>query len=239
MWGEVLPALSTTWKLLPAPQGLIVYCPSMVSEAEVLRHVHGGTLGLLLGYGVPAKPAGADQCVVIRDADGQEKQSVVVDEETRQAALEAAAEVKDATDRISIESAEKTMTGRLNALQRHECLFVPYQPDRHAAALESLIAAHPTAFKPVGVTHVVMRNRNVIGWLGLNSLPFYRMSIPVTNVTVQDVLGLVRVVENQYRMVGTQHVATLFDVDCRSYPYKERLGYMEMADWRIALKQLL
>lgn len=237
--GSVLPELDPRFDVVNTPHGLIVFDPARVSTHDCLRHAREGTLGELLGYGTATKPEGvATECVVIRGADGVEKQSVVVDEETKPDVLAAAHEVKDDGDTVQVEPAEQTITGRLNALQRRECVLRAYQEAEHGAAIAALHRVSPTSFEPLGVTHVVERNGVVIGWLGLNSMPFYRMSVPVEDVSANDVIGLVRVVENQLRMAGVRVTATLFDVNCRSYPYKERLGYLEMSDWRLALKQL-
>ncbi len=236
--GAMLPALNPAYQTLNTPHGLLVYDGVLVTEAECRQHVNMDTLGVLLGYGVPRKPDVAEECVVIRSALGVEKQSVVIDAESLPGALAAANEVKDDGDTVTVEPAEQTLTGRLNTYQRRECVLRPYVPDLHAVAIGELHAHSPTSFKPLGVTHVVERNGVVIGWLGLNSLPFYRMSVPIEDVSAADVIGLVRCVENQLRMVGGNIVATLFDVNCRSYPYKERLGYLEIPNWRLALKNL-
>jgi len=236
--GSVLPRLDVGYEVVALTGGLLVYRSDLVSWEKVCEALEADRLGDLLGYGVPAKPPEADGCVVIRGADGLEKQSVCVDAATRQAALDAAAEVKDPTDTVSVEAPEATITGRLNALQRRECVLRPYDSNLHRGSLAALQEAHPTAFAPLAVTHVVMRGREVIGWLGINSLPFYRLNIPVADVTVQDVVGVVRAIENKYRMEGFHDVATLVDVKCRCYTYKERMGYLEMEDWRLALKTL-
>jgi len=236
--GSVLPRLDVGYEVVALTGGLLVYRSDLVSWEKVCAALEADRLGDLLGYGVPAKPDRPEDCVVIRDAAGLEKQSVVVDAATRQAALDAAAEVKDETDTVSVEAAELTITGRLNALQRRECVLRPYNPDVHCGSLSQLQDKHPDGFAPLAVTHVVMRGRDVIGWVGINSLPFYRLNIPVLDVSVNDVLGVVRVIENQYRMAGARDLATLLDVRCRCYTYKERLAYLEMDDWRIALKTL-
>jgi hypothetical protein len=67
----------------------------------------------LLGYGVAAKPvAGQTVCVVVRSAEGAEKQAVVVDEEHLQAAIAAANGVKDPGDVVKLEAPEEVLRSR-------------------------------------------------------------------------------------------------------------------------------
>ena len=123
--GAALPELPPECDVFYTPHGLLVFHPAVVSVQECLDHLVQDTLGLLLGYGVPRKPAPSDDniCVTLRSAGGLEKQAVLVAPEEVapalfHAALTAAAALSDAGDHIHLEHPNTVLNARLRHLQR-------------------------------------------------------------------------------------------------------------------------
>lgn len=122
--GAALPALPPECAVLSTPPGLLVFHPAVVSVQECLDHLAQDTLGLLLGYGVPRKPAPSDDnvCVTLRSAGGLEKQAVLVaPEEVAPALFHAAltaAALSDDGDNIHLEHPNTVLNARLRHLQR-------------------------------------------------------------------------------------------------------------------------
>lgn len=94
-------------------EGAFVYDPARLSEADIRAALDEGRLGDVLGYGVPAKPARPLGSVTIRDAQGREKQSVVVDRQGAPAALRAARAVADPGDRVTLEDSGEALRYRV------------------------------------------------------------------------------------------------------------------------------
>ena len=87
-------------------------------------------------------------------------------------------------------------------------------------------------------THVIERNAAVVGYVGINSMPIYRIWMRSDDVPARETFELCRCIENHYRMTGVELVGTFIDVDCNCYPYAARNGYSEVPDERLHLKLL-
>lgn len=123
--GAALPVLGDRFDVVNTPHGLLVFDPAQVGVADCLDHLAQDTLGLLLGYGVPRKPAPSDKniCVTLRSADGLEKQAVLVAPEEVNpamfhAAITATAALSDAGDRIHLEHPATVLNARLRHRRR-------------------------------------------------------------------------------------------------------------------------
>ncbi len=221
----------------PTRLGLFVFQGHRLSPYDIIRHIKDDTLGELLGYGIPRKPEGASDCVVVRGPDGREKQAVVTDEATRPAVEAAAAAVADPGDTITREAATSILKERCDELARHELTLHRYRPE-DAQELHDLAVAEPDSRLPHHPTWVIRRHGKLVGAVGINSLPLFHLWLPVSDVTSRQCHDVLKHVENTYRLAEHPVVAAIIDVDCASYPLAPRHGYFELPDERLFLKQL-
>lgn len=94
------------------PLGLVYHTPE-VTAAEIDRAVREDTLGDLLGYGIPRKPASADRVVVLRDPTGCEKLAVGCDAATEERVRAAIDRLGNHGDRLSTETPLAVVQDRL------------------------------------------------------------------------------------------------------------------------------
>lgn len=102
------------YQVTDTPDGRVLYDTAAWSADEIQRLVAAGQTGTILGYGVPAKPAQPIGAVTVRDKAGLELRSVVVDEATQPAALDAAKRYADEGDQVALEPLETVLAKRLD-----------------------------------------------------------------------------------------------------------------------------
>jgi hypothetical protein len=238
--GTAIPDLPAfVYSAATVPQGIIIYRHDLVSRHEIAEHAYMGTLGTLLGYGIPSKPETRNsklETVVIRSANGHEKQSVVADSERLDAATAAAQQVADPGDTVSIEDGQRVLTDRLRSLDQRELRVRPYDPQRDVLALAQ--AAKEDAHHPLNPTHVIERGEEIVGYFGVNSLPLYRLWFHSEKMKAADSLRLLFMIENHYRMAGVPLIATIISTGSPFYPVAARGGYLEAPGDRLFLKEL-
>lgn len=94
------------------PLGLVFHAPDVTTD-EIDRAVREDTLGDLLGYGIPRKPASADRVVVLRDPSGCEKLAVGCDAATEERVRAAIDRMGNHGDRLSTETPLAVVQDRL------------------------------------------------------------------------------------------------------------------------------
>lgn len=149
--GEDMPAYEDRFATLETRAGTFIYDPQQVTPKALAAAVTQDRIGEVLGYGLPARPEGADRAVVIRSAEGIEKQAVVATEDTQAAALEAAQRIADQTDTITIETPNAILAGRIRAdrwkieqpLPGPFKTFSPAMPETDRADWERMLAQLP------------------------------------------------------------------------------------------------
>lgn len=236
--GSVLPGLPETLGIARVPEGLIIFDPCQTNSREILEAKRQDRLGALLGYGVAAKPSGNGRhpVVVVRGPDGREKQAAVAPSECLDEALQAARQVRDAGDTVSTEDGARVVADRLRSLDARELQVRPYHPEADALALQA--AAKADAHTPLHPTHVIERDGEIVGYLGVNSLPLFRLWFHSQKLKAADSLRLLFMIENHYRMAGVPLVATVIHTASPFYPNAARGGYLECAGDRLFLKSL-
>jgi len=115
--GEVVPEIPAVFglKKLPVPgNGTFIYNPKVITPSRIKMAVEKGTIGELLGYGIPAKPAPGTEigAVVVRAPDGTEKHGVLTDEPNLPKVLDAATKVASPGDTIGIEPEAEVIAKR-------------------------------------------------------------------------------------------------------------------------------
>lgn len=97
--------------------GTFYFNPKFVSVHQVVAAVDERTIGHLLGYGIAEKPQLSKTigAVVIRGANGIEKQAVAVDNPHLSAVVDAAMKMCGPTDTIYFENTNKVIEGRMNS----------------------------------------------------------------------------------------------------------------------------
>lgn len=100
------------------------YDHQKLKEDDIKAAIAGKTTGLLLGYGVPDKPADATHLVVLRDKRGVELAGVVVSPRTEALAKQKLLEQAGPTDTITTEQIQQTLAWRAKnaGLIRHMSL---------------------------------------------------------------------------------------------------------------------
>lgn len=134
-------------------------------------------------------------------------------------------------------AADAQIIDQLLELGRHEVTFHPIGPD-DGAALAKLHAEHPEARLPHAPAYVLRKGGRVVGCVAMNSLPIHHIWMPATGVHARECHDVVKFVENLLRIGGHAVIGTIMDVQCGSYPYKERHGYHELVDERLCVKRL-
>lgn len=79
------------------------YDPSKTNEAQIKQARADGTLGTLLGYGIPSEPANATKAVVLRSARGNEKLAVMTDDANEGLVTESLRKLANPEDLITTE----------------------------------------------------------------------------------------------------------------------------------------
>lgn len=112
--GEEIPALPEGTELHPTDAGTFVYNPEKTSPEKIDEAVANNTVGDLLGYGISEKPAPEDVSgvVVIRDANGVEKQAVVTDQRHLDSVVRSAKQLAGEGDTVQVESPQQVLAGR-------------------------------------------------------------------------------------------------------------------------------
>lgn len=252
--GCVVPELPAELLAAIVPEGLLLYREIDNWQVSLVKAGHR-PLADLLGYGIDAKPdvsppsplngeragvrgeAGgeAPKVVVIRAANGHEKQAVVTDSKRLDAVTEAAHQVKDAGDTVHVEGPHQVIADRLKSLDGRDLKVRPlFEED-----LPKLIAAaaadqHGT----LKVTHIIERGGQIVGYFGVNSLPLYRLWFHSKELKASDSLRLLFLIENHYRMNGHEVVATVINLNSPFYAVAARGGYLEQSGDRLFLKEL-
>lgn len=241
-WGVELPEIPRGLVLLNAEPGLLVYPPAAAGEVDRWQRGEIG-LGDLLGYGIPDKGNAArgtgnaepPPVVVVRGANGREKQAVVADSARLDAVTAAAHAVKDTGDTVTVENGTRVLEDRLKCLDARELKVRPLTTDG-LAALDA--AAEADAHCPLNPTHVIERHGEIIGYFGINSLPLYRLWFHSAKMKAGDSTRLLFMIENHYRMNGVPLVATIINTASPFYPVAARGGYVENHGDRLFLKEL-
>jgi hypothetical protein len=102
----------TGLSVIQTEAGAFVFNPERITEKQIRAAVREDRLGGILGYGTNRKPAKPIGAVVIRDAAGREKQSVVVDRKNLQSATKAARAVADSGDTVTLEDPAEVLAYR-------------------------------------------------------------------------------------------------------------------------------
>lgn len=115
--GEEVPILPKGMAITGTPAGLFIFDPKQTNPAEINAAVMNNTIGDLLGYGTPAKPAPGTPAaaVVVRGPDGTEKQGVKTDPQNLPNVLKAAKKVAGPGDTVTIEPEQKVIDERNKA----------------------------------------------------------------------------------------------------------------------------
>ena len=100
-WAPQLAAIPGPAVVTPA--GVVWYDPLQTDAAAIHAAVAGNRLGEVLGYGIPAKPEGADRAVTLHTAQGDEIVSVVCDAATEPRVRAALARFATETDSLTTE----------------------------------------------------------------------------------------------------------------------------------------
>ncbi|MBF8281259.1 MAG: hypothetical protein HW378_174 [Anaerolineales bacterium] len=234
--GERLPEIPDGFECVATCAGVVVYDPDYYAGGEIKDLARGRMLGQLLGYGVAEKPSEAIGAVTIRAADGTEKQAVVVDGLSYPTARAAAEKVKDPGDRVALEDCGHVTRGRAgNVLER--CLEV--RPLREPADCDRLeIAADEDAYHPILPTHIIERDGEIVGCVGVNSLPLFRVWLHRTKVRARESVAILNVIENGYRAQGGGIVFSLLAPDSPFRAVQERFGYHALGLGVLLVKKL-
>jgi N12 class adenine-specific DNA methylase len=115
--GEEVPVLPKGMAITGTPAGLFIFDPKQTNPAEINAAVMNNTIGDLLGYGTPAKPAPGTPAaaVVVRGPDGTEKQGVKTDAQNLPKVVDAAKKVAGPGDTVTIEPEQKVIDERNKA----------------------------------------------------------------------------------------------------------------------------
>ena len=123
--GSVLPelytkSLSEKFPKLETDRGVYVYDPAKIEPQEIMDAEAGNTLGDVLDYGVPFKPEGAENALVLRDKNGVEKLAVMFDNSTFPEVYRRMSEVyePESGDTLFPESPNNVIEGRRVARPR-------------------------------------------------------------------------------------------------------------------------
>ncbi len=113
------------------------------------------------------------------------------------------------------------------------------RPLRGAADLQALqAAAAEDGHMVVTPDYVVEKRGQIVGSIGLNSLPLMRVWFHTEQVRPRDTVLLVNAVENLCRLQGMKHLAALVRANSPFAPVAERLGYQHLSDVQFKLKLL-
>jgi N12 class adenine-specific DNA methylase len=112
--GEAVPAVPEGHAIVKTAKGMVVYNPTKVDRKSIIAAANNDTLGTILGYGTPAKPAPGTEvgAVVVRSPEGVEKQGVLTDKESLPAVTAAAEKVASPGDKITIEPEKEVIAKR-------------------------------------------------------------------------------------------------------------------------------
>lgn len=261
--GTAVPVVEDTLSVTCVKEGIVLFRSSArFTKADIWMHSKLGTLGDLLGYGVPCKPNVADvspspggegrgeggpqtparpqrvvtRVVTVRDQFGVEKQAVVADSERLDDALEAAHQVKGAGDTVQLENGQRVIEDRLRSLDQRELRVRPYHHQHDDLALQQ--AAKEDAHHPLNPTHVIERGEEIVGYFGIDSLPLYRLWFHSEKMKAADSLRLLFLMENIYRMRGVPVIGTIIATSSPFYAVAGRGGYLESTNDRLFLKDL-
>jgi len=234
--GTAVPRLGQGENIMVIAEGLLVWDNRRYARAEIYAQAIDD-LGGLLGYGVPKPVEGEpESIVVVRGPNGEERQAVATSSKRLDEAQTAAEAIAGPGDSVHVENGQRVIADRLRSLDARELTVRPFNLEQDTAAL--LEAAAADRHKPLHVTHVIERGGAIIGYLGINSLPLYRLWFDSRQVKASDSLRLLFLIENQYRMSGAKLIGTIINTESPFYPVAARGGYLECGGDRLFLKGL-
>lgn len=113
-FAPTLPAPIKSYSMLVTPIGRFIYNPQRTNRGEIQELIDQDRIGDILGYGIPRKPKPGTEigAVVVRDANGLEKQGVLTDKEHLAAVQAAAKKVMSPGDVMTLEPESEVIARR-------------------------------------------------------------------------------------------------------------------------------
>jgi hypothetical protein len=235
--GEVLPEFPLWVELAMTEYGLLAWNPEAWTRKDILELVRAGLMGVVLGYGIDRKPEGCDRVVVVRGSDGLEKQAVVTDAKHEARVVERAHAVKDAGDTVRLEDAAVVLAqrkGELLATSFPEIRLIQSEVEMEAVT----VAAEADGTVCLAPSHLIERDGRIIGYVGMDSIPLFRVWLHSEALRPRESFTILNVVENLYRARGVRAVSMLLMPGSPFGELMPRLGYERVGETVLHSKRL-
>lgn len=235
-YGTRLPVVPAGMMVWAGKLGLYVYNVLETDAAAIKQAEAEDRIGDILGYGIAAKPEKEVGAVVLRGPDGLEKQAVVTDAEHFEEVMAAANELAEPGDVVALEPCDGLLQRRLpKGIESGPTLRLLRKAEQLVGLMDMAAADNHRVVAP---TFLIEKNGEVVGYIGLNSLPTFQGWFHTKKMNARDSLSIFNQVENLCRMQGMQQLALLLPLTSGFIEHTERLGYQELATVSLQLKQL-
>ena len=91
---------------------------------------------------------------------------------------------------------------------------------------------------PVAPTHAVWLDDQIVGAVGINSVPLYTLWLDSKRMKPRGTMGVLNLIENTLRMEEREVVATIINQGSPFLPVAARLGYLAAPESALFFKRL-